>query len=579
MKRYRILSAILAAAACLVSCGIDIDGYKATDPDAGTELKITSSVSEKLALDERYSEDPALELNWTAGSNYGTGNAIGYTLEIIRDGVEEIYSEDLGRRVYETSFTHKELNNILTTILGAAPGSDTEYTIRVTAEVSGYPELTQTSEMRMAISTYQPVSRTLYLLTNNGGWNPSAAAAMTRTADGFFTYESMMDACEFRLITTSGQLWPAYVSNGQTSGQNAQYCSETPSGTVRNFSIASKSLYRIDVNLLDLTVTITDVLPTRLYIFGSATPGGWTPEDASEMTPGSDKGIFTWTGTLIGNGEFKFITSKSFWPGFVKASPDANDFSIRYSATELPGEEDLKFKTGENGTFEVTVDILNLTVSYQRTGDAVYENLYVIGDALGSWGLDMAKKMSEVSEGVYRWSGQMNTGKFRFVVSTADFAPGYWKASDDTEDMHIIFSETQLGGAENRTFEITEAGGYIITADTKNLKVTVDKGLENLYMIGDATPGGWALDARTPMTKTGEWTFSWTGTLKAGGEGFKFITSNDWWPGYVNDGNGKLAYYASNPGDALDIKFTVSETAVYKVDVDLEAMTCKITKL
>ena len=155
MKRYRILSAILTAAACLVSCGIDIDEYKATDPDAGTELKITSSVSEKLALDERYSEDSALELNWTAGSNYGTGNAIGYTLEIIRDGVEEIYSEDLGRRVYETSFTHKELNNILTTILGAAPGSDTEYTIRVTAEVSGYPELTQMSEMRMAISNYQ----------------------------------------------------------------------------------------------------------------------------------------------------------------------------------------------------------------------------------------------------------------------------------------------------------------------------------------------------------------------------------------------------------------------------------------
>ena len=331
------------------------------------------------------------------------------------------------------------------------------------------------------------------------------------------------------------------------------------------------------MNLLDLTVTITDVLPTRLYIFGSATPGGWTPEDASEMAPGSGKGIFTWTGTLIGSGEFKFITSKSFWPGFVKASPDANDFSIRYSATELPGEEDLKFKTGKNGTFEVKVDILKLTVSYRRTGDAIYENLYVIGEFCG-WNLDMAEKMTEVSEGVYRWSGQMNSGKFRFVVSTADFAPGYWKENDEPADMSIRFSETQLGGAEDRTFEITEAGGYIITADTKNLKVTVDKGLENLYMIGDATPGGWALDARTPMTKTGEWTFSWTGTLKAGTDGFKFITSIDWWPGYVNYGNGKLAYYPSFPGDALDIKFTVSETAVYKVDVDLEAMTCKITK-
>lgn len=577
MKRYKTIPAILAAAVCLASCGIDIDEYKAADPDAGTELKITASVSEKLALDERDSEDTALELEWTAGSNYGTGNAIGYVLDIIREGVDEIYSEDLGRRVYNASYTHKELNDILTSILDAAPGIETEYTIRITATVTDHPELTQTSELTMGISTYQPVSRTLYLLTGNDGWNPSSAISMTRTADGFFTYESMMDACEFRLITTSGQLWPAYVSNGQTTGQNAQYCSEAPSGEVRNFSITSRSMYRIDVNLLDLTVTITDVLPSRLYIFGSATPGGWTPEDASEMTPGSGKGIFTWTGTLIGDGEFKFITSKSFWPGFVKASSNADDFSIRYSATELPGEEDLKFKTGENGTFEVTVDILNLTVSYKRTGDAVYENLYVIGDFC-EWKLEKAEKMTEVSEGVYRWSGQMNTGKFRFVVSTGGFAPGYWKENDDPADMSIRFSESALGGSDDRAFEITEAGGYIITADTKNLTVTIDKGIENLYMIGGATPGGWELSNRTQMTKTGDWTFSWTGTLKAGTDGFKFITSGDWWPGYVNDGNGKLTYYASNPGDALDIKFTVSETAVYKVDANLEALTLKVTK-
>ena len=577
MKRYKTIPAILAAAVCLASCGIDIDEYKAADPDAGTELKITASVSEKLALDERDSEDTALELEWTAGSNYGTGNAIGYVLDIIREGVDEIYSEDLGRRVYNTSYTHKELNDILTSILDAAPGIETEYTIRITATVTDHPELTQTSELKMDISTYQPVSRTLYLLTDNGGWNPSSAISMTRTADGFFTYESMMDACEFRLITTSGQLWPAYVSNGQTTGQNAQYCSEAPSGEVRNFSILSRSMYRIDVNLLDLTVTITDVLPSGLYIFGSATPGGWTPEDASEMTPGSGKGIFTWTGTLIGDGEFKFITSKSFWPGFVKASSNADDFSIRYSATELPGDEDLKFKPGENGTFEVTVDILNLTVSYKRTGDAVYENLYVIGDFC-EWKLEKAEKMTEVSEGVYRWSGQMNTGKFRFVVSTGGFAPGYWKENDDPADMSIRFSESALGGSDDRAFEITEAGGYIITADTKNLTVTIDKGIENLYMIGGATPGGWELSTRTQMTKTGDWTFSWTGTLKAGTDGFKFITSGDWWPGYVNDGNGKLTYYASNPGDALDIKFTVSETAVYKVDANLEALTLKVTK-
>lgn len=580
MKRYKILSAILAAAACTLSCSIDIDEYKASDPDAGTALKVSSPVSGKLVLDERESENTALELNWTAGSNYGTGNAIEYTIEIIRDGVEEIYSENLGRRVYSTSFTHKALNGILTTILEAAPGEETEYVIRVTASVTDYPEFTQTSEMKMTISTYIPVSQTLFLLTGSGdNWDPSSAIEMVRTSDGVFTYESMMEACEFRLTTVSGQLWPAYLNSGDTEGGNAVYCSEAPEGEAKNFAIAEKSMYRIDVNLLDLTVTVTDILPERLYIFGSATAGGWTPEDASEMTAGSGKGIFTWTGTLLGSGEFKFITSRSFWPGFVKATADEDDYSIIYSATELPAEQDLKFRTGEDGTFEVKVDILDLTVSFRRTGEAVYENLYIIGDATsGGWALENAGKMEEISDGVYKWSGQLGTGEFRFVVSTAGYAPGYWKANDAPEDMGIIFSDALLGGDDDRTFTITEAGGYIITADTENLVVTIDRGIEHLYMIGGATPGGWELSARTEMDKTGDWTFSWTGELKADTDGFKFITSDDWWPGYVNDGSGNLAYYPSDPGSAADLKFTVDETAVYKVDADLNAMTLKVNK-
>ena len=149
---------------------------------------------------------------------------------------------------------------------------------------------------------------------------------------------------------------------------------------------------------------------------------------------------------------------------------DKNKISNRllgYFFAEITLWKDLKFKTGKNGTFEVTVDILNLTVSFNRTGEAVYENLYIIGDATsGGWALENAGKMEEISDGVYKWSGQLGTGKFRFVVSTAGHAPGYWKANDNPEDMGIIFSNALLGGDDDRAFTITEAGGYIITADT-----------------------------------------------------------------------------------------------------------------
>ena len=39
-------------------------------------------------------------------------------------------------------------------------------------------------------------------------------------------------------------------------------------------------------------------LTSPLYLIGSATPGGWSADDATEMTR-KDNGIFTWTLSLI----------------------------------------------------------------------------------------------------------------------------------------------------------------------------------------------------------------------------------------------------------------------------------------
>lgn len=75
------------------------------------------------------------------------------------------------------------------------------------------------------------------------------------------------------------------------------------------------------VSTTAFSVTAYKPLTSTLYLIGSATPGGWSADDVTEMTR-KDNGIFTWTGRLVA-GEFKFITTLgSFLPSYNKEQMD-----------------------------------------------------------------------------------------------------------------------------------------------------------------------------------------------------------------------------------------------------------------
>ena len=102
-----------------------------------------------------------------------------------------------------------------------------------------------------------------------------------------------------------------------------------------------------------MEVTVEDIMTQTLYLIGDATPGGWDLSSLTEMEM-TGKGQFTWTGTLMAGGEgFKFVTTRNFWPGYVKAVESPDDMTLRYSETELPGDEDRKFQVDKNATYRV----------------------------------------------------------------------------------------------------------------------------------------------------------------------------------------------------------------------------------
>jgi hypothetical protein len=104
---------------------------------------------------------------------------------------------------------------------------------------------------------------------------------------------------------------------------------------------------------------------------------------------------------------------------------------------------------------------------------------------------------------------------------------------------------------------------------------------DELYLVGDATPIGWAYGGRdaTQMTES-EGVYTWKGVLKKGG--FKICTAQETWDGYHPqtadlkiDATG--ATQTMTTDNSADYKWSVINPGIYVVTVSLSANTISIT--
>jgi starch-binding outer membrane protein SusE/F len=99
---------------------------------------------------------------------------------------------------------------------------------------------------------------------------------------------------------------------------------------------------------------------------------------------------------------------------------------------------------------------------------------------------------------------------------------------------------------------------------------------ETLYLIGDATPNGWAAGSATPMKAVANTTgsFTWTGTLQKGS--LKFITTlGSFLPSYNKKGATDSLIYRSSDSDP-DVQFAIAKAGKYTITVNLIASIAKI---
>lgn len=159
-------------------------------------------------------------------------------------------------------------------------------------------------------------------------------------------------------------------------------------------------------------------------------------------------------------------------------------------------------------------------------------DIYLIGDATPSgWNLGRATPMIIDMDdfSVFTWTGQLHRGEFKIMASTEDWMPCYVR--DTLDDTHMIYRETEDDYPDYK-WQIDKTGNYRIEVNVESMSIAITylggEAYGHVYMIGDATPGGWSWDNITEMEHPEANIFTWTGHLNSGQIKFPTELKSDW---------------------------------------------------
>lgn len=497
MKKYisPIVFALLGCAA-LSSC-VD-DDYMELDK-GHNELALAASHTE-IVLNEQEHANDALELSWTTGTNYGTGNRISYKLELAQAGNDfsnAYVAVENAVQTYTWKKSVEELNNILRDHFGATANKSFSLQARLTATVADREEK-QAAVTSFSVTAYKPLTSTLYLIgsATPGGWSAGDATEMTRKDNGIFTWAGRLAAGEFKFITTLGEFLPSY--NKGTDGKLTLRSSDDQPD--ESFAIEIDHNYIVEANLFtgELKLTQTETLSPdydQLYFVGNATDWGFAPMKKDVLDPYLFRfGKFFEVGK---GGEFKFGTADGSWESMYKAkNADAayTDMAVEFVKGFDPDNKWV-LKDAECGkAYKICMDIRSGKERMMMSEFTPYEMIYMIGDAApAGWTIGDATPMQATDDPyVFTWQGTLNAGELKFTCDKKDDWNGAWfmpteadkQPTGETEPMLFLdksdetfkaqYLDVMIGGIDQK-WKITAAGSYLITLNQLEETISIVK--------------------------------------------------------------------------------------------------------
>jgi len=455
---------------------------------------------------------------------------------------------------------------------------------------------------------------TLYMVgdATPNGWSIDAPTPLEATGEDplVFSWEGPLNPGEMKLCLTTGS-WDAPfirpVNNGDQIGRGG--VSETPfdmhAGDPDNkWVITDAGVYALRFDLRKHTMSadfireqdapvIEPIAAENLYIVGDATPGGWNIDAPTPLEKKSDF-VYVYEGPL-NVGEMKACTATGSWDvPFVRPATDGckitktgvEDTSFVYTTGP-----DNKWHVEEPAVYRLTFDLEAWTIAVEFVGDfKPTPVLYMIGEATpGGWSWDsaIAIEAQQGNDNLFIWEGELGRGTFKAALTKDFSAPFYRPAVPNCEvsAAGVASHEMVFTTEPDDQWLVTVAGTYRLTFNTADMTfdavcLSSQNTPEPLYMIGDATAGGWSLDDAAEFTPVDgvEGEYSWTGTLRTGtfkACKIKDFTAPFYRPSSANcevSENGITAHdvvYTTEPDD----QWKVVTEGTYKITLNIVKMT------
>ncbi|MGN1210056.1 MAG: hypothetical protein ACI4TM_00095 [Candidatus Cryptobacteroides sp.] len=434
----------------------------------------------------------------------------------------------------------------------------------------------------------------IYGSATQTGMDLEKMEAFTSVGGGLYSWEGyLMAGAPFQFPLQKTSAYPSLVIS--EDGESLVYAESEDDMSV--FTVDVSGEYEIIIDCRDkenlgysLVLTRADMSEleiTELYILGDATATGWALDAMEQFS--EENGVFTWEGPLMAEKRFRFPLQKipepaTWWPCLM-AGPDGE---ILLGTCD---EDEVNTPVDENGVYRIVIDTrdrenITYTITLVSAGipDPEITVLYMFGDATnGGWDLT-AKSPFENNDGIFTWKGNLRaSGVFRMNTSEGFFPAIVLEKGTQNAVYCVDWSEDLYD-----QFSVAEDGYYKVEVDarqwdaiTYSIVLTEEEGggdeggeeekltITELYILGDATDNGWALDTMPAFTNDNG-IFTWQGGLKSAGD-FRFPTqrvANAWWPCLEIAPDGSSIWYDADGSKHPANPYRVSEDGVYRIVID-----------
>jgi hypothetical protein len=362
---------VLLLSVVIISCDRELDAPKIPPLETG---ELTASSSD-VVIDNDNPYNEAVTFSWTAAKN----SHIVYKL--VLSAGDKSDTVDVSTEVSK-KFSNVELNNILLDELLLEIGVESNVNVTVYSKVVDIENNNKTAESNTLTISVTPDNKVepppayskLWIVGNAtpNGWNIGDPNVMVNDPlnNYQFKYNEVMNAGEFKIPVTTGN-WGAdyYMPLVNHPPLSTTTVKLTPGGNPDNkWQIDNAGAYKILLNISSSSfIKITPFTPfDDVYLIGDATTAGWDVGNKIAMTQdGGDPNVFTWTGPLTSDGQFRFILESDLnGDSFVAPSEDAalTSTQIAFTSNGTPANN-FKVNAGEAGTYKITINQLKETIS------------------------------------------------------------------------------------------------------------------------------------------------------------------------------------------------------------------------